>query len=175
MTFTVQVLFIFPSVVEAVIVQVPTFIVLITPLSTVATDSFEELHFKVLYVAFSGNNLAVIFITESLFTSKVCLLSCISVTSTGFTVILHVAETLLPATVAVTVVSPGETAVTFPLFTVAILLSPTSHLMFCSVVFSGITVYNRSKDSPTRRVFSVSDSFTSVASTFVTTTMHSSC
>ena len=124
----------------AVIVASPSATAVTTPFSsTVATFGSLDVHVIVLSVASAGFTVTVraVYFSPS-FRLIASLFNTTSSTAT-FTVTSHSAVFPFDV-VAVIVVVPLDTAVTTPLFTVAMLVSPDVHSTFLSVALSGVIV-----------------------------------
>ena len=125
----------------AVIVAVPTFLAVTTPLLTVATVASDVLQVTVLSVASSGFTVAVSVTVSPAFNETEVLLKLISSTTIGSTFTTHEAS-LFPQ-VAFMVAWPTLCAVTVPSSTIATESSEEDHLIVLSVVASGRTVAER--------------------------------
>ena len=124
----------------AVIVTLPAFNAVTTPLATVATVSSELVHTTVLSVASSGDTVAVSVSVSPSVSSAVVLSRAIPVAGITFalTVTSQAADT--SPDFAVIVTFPAFNAVTTPLATVAIVSSDDVHATVLSVASSGVTV-----------------------------------
>ena len=115
----------------AVMMAVPTFFAVTTPLETVATDASLVLHNTVLSVALSGLTVAISVIVSPTFISAEVLSNVTDVTCVGITVTAQVTD-LSPA-LAVIVAEPTLTAIMIPSLTVAMLASDVYHVTVLSV------------------------------------------
>ena len=145
MTVIVQLAVMSPAF--AVMVAVPKFFAVTTPLETVATVASEVAHVTVLSVASSGPTVAMRVTVSPTFSEALLLSRVIEETSVGTTVIEQVA--VLSPALAVIVAVPKFFAVTTPLETVIIVVSDDAQLTVLSVASSGPTVAMRVAVSPT--------------------------
>ena len=145
MTVIVQLAVFSPAL--AVIVAVPIFLAVTTPLETVTTVASDVVQVTVLSVASSGPTVAVRVTVSPTSSDAVLLSSVIEETSVGTTVIEQVA--VLSPALAVIVAVPNFFAVTTPLETVITVVSDDAQLTVLSVASSGPTVAMRVTVSPT--------------------------
>ena len=112
----------------AVIVAVPNFLAVTTPLETVATVASDVVQVTVLSVASSGPIVAVRVTVSPTFSDALLLSSVIEETSVATTVIEQVA--VLSPALAVIVAVPSLSALTHPSFTVAMEASDEDQVTF---------------------------------------------
>ena len=166
-----------PSFALAVMVAVPSLTAVTSPFaSTVAMFSSEEVHARLLFVAFSGATLAFnANVSPSVSVCSVALSVMPSTSTTGaFTFMVHLAETLLPSVaLTVMVAVPSLTAVTSPFAsTVAMFSSEEVHARLLFDALAGSTLAVRFTVSPSSRVFSVIFSVMDATGMIDTFTVH---
>ena len=122
----------------AVMVALPTFFAVTTPLLTVATEASDVVQVTVLSVASSGLTVGVKVTVSPTFSDALVLFRLTEVTGVATTVIVQVAD-FSPA-FAVMVAEPTSLAVTTPLLTVATEASEVLQVTVLSVASSGFTV-----------------------------------
>ena len=140
-TVTVQVAVFPSSSVVTVMVASPMPFAVTVPSFTVATSGLSLVHVTFLFVALSGNTVAVRVCDASpIVKTRVSLSRVTPVTFTGLTFTVHSA--VFPSSSVVTVIfaSPTPTGVTVPSFTVATFVSLLVHVTFLFVALSGNTV-----------------------------------
>ena len=143
LTVTSHAAVLLPSAVVTMMVAVPAFTAVTVPSATVATCSLLLLHVTVWLVAFAGSTVAVSFSLPPSASVNSVLVNVTPVTGTvwgALTVTLHVAVLAPSSVVTVMMASPALTAVTTPLFTVAISLLLLLHVTPLLVAFVGSTV-----------------------------------
>ena len=147
----------FPSTVVTVIFAFPSPTALTTPLFTVATFVLSELHVTFLFVALLGVIVATNVTVSPIFNSSFCefnvtfstFITSGSGSSSGKTVISHVAV-LFPSTVVTVIFAfPSPTAVTTPFSTVAASVLSDFHVTDLFVALSGVIVAINVVCSPT--------------------------
>ena len=146
-----------PSDVVTLIVEVPDFIALTTPLFTVTTEVLELVHITFLFVALDGESVAVSVSLSPAVRVSVLLFSLTDSTLTtfAFTVTLHSA--VLPPSDVVTLIVevPDFTALTMPSLTVAMEVLELVHDTFLLVALDGETVAVNDSLSPSVSVTSL--------------------
>ena len=141
LTLTVQVAVFPSSSVVTVIFAVPTPTAVTVPSATVATSGLSLVHFTFLFVALSGNTVAVRVCGASpIVKTRVSLSRVTSVTFTGLTVTVQVAVFSPSSVVTVIFASPTPAGVTVPSFTLATSGLLLVHVTFLFVALSGFTV-----------------------------------
>ena len=153
----------------AIIVAFPAFTAVTLPLTTLATNSSDEVQLTFLSVASSGFTVAVNCAVSPTAKERVVLSRVNEVTGT-VTVTAHSA--VLPPHLAVIVALPDLTAVTLPLTTLATDSSDEVQVTFLSVASSGFTVAVSCTVSPTVNESDVLSRVTDPVGT-VTVTAHS--